>query len=208
MEQLDNKYKDYELEGLETLATKEQPIAGQSLVNSPDQQYPWESPPEFTELQPAIEATFLELTEDEMFFSIVNLLRNNLSVGEVTQIILYDGFTKGMWNPDLMLLLVEPVMYMVLSLAERAGIQDVKIYKEQNEEPSSQEEQVKGLNKAIEAMQKTVVPKLSKKSIPDNISKKIEEFIPPKKPSLLEAPEQEEIENVSEKNLLDKGVSA
>ena len=199
MEQLDNKYKDYELEGLETLATKEQPIAGQSLVNSPDQQYPWESPPEFTELQPAIEATFLELTEDEMFFSIVNLLRNNLSVGEVTQIILYDGFTKGMWNPDLMLL---------LSLAERAGIQDVKIYKEQNEEPSSQEEQVKGLNKAIEAMQKTVVPKLSKKSIPDNISKKIEEFIPPKEPSLLEAPEQEEIENVSQKNLLDKGVSA
>lgn len=208
MEQLDTKYKDYELEGLETLATQERPIAGQSLVNNPEQKYAWESPPEFTELQPAIEATFIELTEDEMFFSIINLIKNKLSVGEVTQIILYDGFTKGLWNPDLMLLLIEPIMYMILALSERAGLQDVKIYSEQDQEPSSQEEQVKSLNKTMEVMQKTIVPKIAKKSIPTSIAEKIEKFVPPKSPSLLEATEQEEIENISRQNLLDKGARA
>ena len=143
-----------------------------------------------------------------MFFSIINLIKNKLSVGEVTQIILYDGFTKGLWNPDLMLLLVEPVMYMVLALSERAGLQDVKIYSEQDQEPSSQEEQVKSLNKAMEVMQKTIVPKIAKKSIPTSIAEKIEEFVPPKSPSLLEATKQEEIENISRENLLDKGARA
>ena len=202
MEQLDNKYKDYELEGLETLATQERPVAGQSLTNSPEQKQPWESPPKFTELQPAIESLFLELTEDEMYFSIISLVRNKLSIGEVSQIILYDGFTKGMWNPDLMLLLVEPTMYIILALTEQAGLQNVKIYSEQNEEVSSQEEQLKGLKETLSVMQKTVVPKIGKETIPSNIVKKIEEFVPPKSSSLLEAAEKEE---TPRENLLDRG---
>ena len=99
-------------------------------------------------------------------------------------------------------------MYMILALSERAGLQDVKIYSEQDQEPSSQEEQVKSLNKTMEVMQKTIVPKIAKKSIPTSIAEKIEKFVPPKSPSLLEATEQEEIENISRQNLLDKGARA
>ena len=57
-------------------------------------------------------------------------------------------------------------------------------------------------------MQKTIVPKIAKKSIPTSIAEKIEEFVPPKSPSLLEATKQEEIENISRENLLDKGARA
>ena len=203
-----SKYNNYDVKDLETLATTERPVAGQSLTDNPEQQYPWEGPTKFTETQPAIEAIFTEITENEAYFAILDLVKNKLPIGDIAQVILYDGFTKGMWNPDLMLLLVEPVMYMVLALSERAGLQDVKIYSEQDQEPSSQEEQVKSLNKAMEVMQKTIVPKIAKKSIPISIAEKIEEFVPPKSPSLLEATKQEEIENISRENLLDKGARA
>ena len=134
------KYNNVDIRDLETLATSERPVAGQSLTNNPEQKFPWEGPVQFNELQPAIEAIFVELTEDETYLATMDLVANNLPIGDIAQVILYDGFTKGMWNPDLMLLLVEPVMYMVLALAEQAGFSDPVLYRDEEKEPSSLEE--------------------------------------------------------------------
>jgi hypothetical protein len=41
---------------------------------------------------------------------------------ELTQVILFKGFTEGKWNPDLMMLLAEPLAFMLIALAERQGI--------------------------------------------------------------------------------------
>ena len=56
-----SKYENYSVEDLEKLATMNRPIAGQSLTNSPEQQYPWERPTKYNSVQPAIEAIFVEL---------------------------------------------------------------------------------------------------------------------------------------------------
>jgi hypothetical protein len=40
----------------------------------------------------------------------------------LVQVVLYDGFTKGKWNPDLMMMLAEPATYMLMALAERQDI--------------------------------------------------------------------------------------
>jgi len=197
-------YNNYDTKNLETLATSERPIAGQSLTNNPEQKFPWEGPVQFNELQPAIEEIFIELTQDEVYFSITDLIENNLPIGDVAQIILYDGFTKGMWNPDLMLLLIEPVMYMLLALSEQAGIPNPIIYRGEEKESSSLEEQNKGLDAAIEVMKQKVVPKLRQGTIPKNIAEKVEAFVPPERSSLLEKPEKVEKE-ISRDNLLDRG---
>jgi hypothetical protein len=40
----------------------------------------------------------------------------------IVQILLFKGFQEGKWSPDLMLLLIEPTIYIVMWLADQAGI--------------------------------------------------------------------------------------
>jgi hypothetical protein len=199
-----NEYKKYDLQDLELLATNERPIPGQSLTTNTEQKLPWEGPTQFSDVQSAIDAIFMELTEDEVYFSIIELVNNDLPIGDITKIILYDGFTKGMWNPDLMLLLIEPVMYIILSLAERAGINNPLIYNEERDEASSLEDQAEGIKELISLVQDKLIPKVQKRNIPASIVEKVEEFVPPKQPSLLEQPE--ETEELPRESLLDKGI--
>ena len=160
--------KQYDPKGLEFLSTNGRPIPGESLTNSPDTPYPWEQATQFTELEPAIDALFIELTEPET-----------------------DGFQKGMWNPDLLLLLVEPVMYMLMALGEKAGIMDAVIYSDEQEDYDDDDKQLNSIEKAIDIAQDKVVPKLKSGVMPQNIQEKIKEFTPPELPSLLAQQPQE-----------------
>ena len=113
--------KQYDQEGLEFLGQIQRPIPGQSLTNSPDSPYPWEQPPEFTEIQPAIESLYVSLTEDDAYEAIVDLIDADNTIADAAQVVLYAGFEEGLWNPDLMTLLIEPTMYLIMGLVERAG---------------------------------------------------------------------------------------
>jgi hypothetical protein len=101
------------------------PIPGQSLTNSPDSRQPWEQPPVFTNIKEAREAIFLEILKEENLETIINLLDDGMSVAKVTEMLLFIGYSKGQFNPDLMMLLAEPVMYMLLALCESVGIEPI-----------------------------------------------------------------------------------
>lgn len=189
---MEENYKDYDQEGLKFLSTNGRPIPGESLTNSPDTPYPWEQPTQFTELEPAIDALFIELTEPEAYHSLLNLIENEVPIGDVTQIVLTDGFQKGMWNPDLLLLLIEPTMYMIMALAEKAGMMDNVIYQGEEEDVEDQDEQLSSIEKAIDIAQDKIVPKARAGVLPKNIEEKIEKMTPPREPSLLEKPELQE----------------
>jgi hypothetical protein len=189
---MEENYKDYDQEGLKFLSTNGRPIPGESLTNSPDTPYPWEQPTQFTELEPAIDALFIELTEPEAYHSLLNLIENEVPIGDVTQIVLTDGFQKGMWNPDLLMLLIEPTMYMIMALAEKAGMMDNVIYQGEEEDVEDQDEQLSSIEKAIDIAQNKIVPKARAGVLPKNIEEKIEEMTPPREPSLLEKPELQE----------------
>ena len=190
--EMEENYKDYDQEGLKFLSTNGRPIPGESLTNSPDTPYPWEQPTQFTELEPAIDALFIELTEPEAYHSLLNLIENEVPIGDVTQIVLTDGFQKGMWNPDLLMLLIEPTMYMIMALAEKAGMMDNVIYQGEEEDVEDQDEQLSSIEKAIDIAQDKIVPKARAGVLPKNIEEKIEEMTPPREPSLLEKPELQE----------------
>ena len=182
------EYKDFDQQGLEFLANNGRPIPGSSLTNSPESPYPWEKAPQFVEIQPAIDSLFVELSEPEAYHSLMDLVRNEVPVGDIAQVILIDGFQKGMWNPDLMLLLIEPTMYMIIAFAEKAGIQDYVTYEGEDDEPDEEDEQLEGIEKAIDIAQDRIVPKAKSGVFPKEIEERLEQFTPPEQPSLLEKP--------------------
>ena len=96
---------------------------GQSLTNSPEQSMPWEQPPAYTKMHEALYGLFDVLTEEEMLQNIILAISNSTPIVAIAKAVLMDGFQKGAWNPDLLLQLVEPTMYMIMSIAEKAGVQ-------------------------------------------------------------------------------------
>jgi len=190
------QFKDFDQDGLEFLANNGRPIPGSSLTNSPDNPYPWEQPAQYTELQPAIDALFLELSEPEAFHSIMDLVRNDVPVGDIAQVVLTDGFQKGLWNPDLMLLLMEPTMYMLIAFAEKAGIQDYVTYEGEQDDPEDEDEELSQINQVTKIAQDKIVSKVKSGVFPKEIEERLEQFTAPEQPSLLEKPETNEPESL------------
>ena len=93
-----------------------QAIPGQSLTNSPDQPYNWEKPSEYSNPREAMLYVFESLTVPETTTNILLSLDNGVGVIDIASITLYSGFLEGKWNPDLMILLMEPTMYMIMAL--------------------------------------------------------------------------------------------
>ena len=171
---------------LENLTSLEQPIPGQSLTNDPEKPLPFEQPPVHAELAPAIDDLLVRLCEPEIFHSIVNALREGLSVSEMAEQILFEGFAQGQYNPDLLLLLVEPTMYILIALADMADVEPR--IDDENEEPDS-EEKITQLEEIINVAKEKVVPS----QVPVAIKSKVEkltENIKPKKQSLLSKEEE------------------
>lgn len=110
----------------------ERPIPGQSLTNSVEQKYPWDNPPEITSQREATERVFLDLIKPDNMQTVSTLMADGMPVADVAQMLLMAGFTKGKFNPDMMLNLLEPTMFMLLSIAEKIGL-DPKISREDDE---------------------------------------------------------------------------
>ena len=103
----------------------EGPTAGQSLTNSPDTPYPWEGQPEITSVKVATEKIFFDLLKEDNLTTVATLMSQKTPVADIANLLLTAGFQKGKWNPDMMLSLLEHTMYMLLAIAEKAGINPV-----------------------------------------------------------------------------------
>ena len=103
----------------------EGPTAGQSLTNDPENPYPWEKTPEMTSVKMATEKIFFDLLKDENLTTVATLMSQKTPVVDIANLLLQSGFQKGKWNPDMMLNLLEPTMYMLMAIAEKAGIDPV-----------------------------------------------------------------------------------
>ena len=183
-----------EQEGLEVLGQMQRPIPGQSLTNSHDTPYPWEKPTEFTEIQPAIESMFINLTEDDAYEALVDIIDADNTIAEAAQIILFAGFEEGLWNPDLMTLLIEPTMYLIMALVERAGRVEYKIDREPDElDEEDKAEKLTAMEKllsqaAVQA-EEDKVSGVKSGVLPTEIEKKLKEI---KVPESLLAPKNTE----------------
>jgi hypothetical protein len=115
--------EEYNPEAVEAFAKAGKPIPGQSLTSNPDEPRPFESPPEFTNFKEALDYTVGELLEEEAYMSIVGAIGDGVPIIDLVMQITYVGFREGKWNPDLMMMLVEPLIYTLMALAEKADIE-------------------------------------------------------------------------------------
>jgi hypothetical protein len=101
------------------------PIAGQSLTTDVENPLPFETPPEFTDKQQLVEGLFEKLMEPDNIAKIAEFLNSGMSVEAITKMLLFTGMASGKFNVDMQLLLIEPVVYMIIFIAERTGIDPV-----------------------------------------------------------------------------------
>ena len=97
-------------------------VPGQSLSNDPENPAPFEKAPKFTSVHAASEEMFMDLIEPETYVSIMEAVDDGIPVMQITQMILFQKFKEGEYNPDLMIMMIEPVAYMIIALAERLDL--------------------------------------------------------------------------------------
>ena len=179
------------------------PVPGQSLTNPPEQKYPWESPPEFTNVTEAQLYLLAELTEKERFVALTNALADQVPVDIITRTILFEGFSRGKWSIDLLLLLIEPLAVIVMALGERVGIDYVL---EDGDQDEPEEDNVAGQKKALGKM--TEVENQLKETIKNTPTDKRSELLAKEVQEGLEnipTPVVEEVkETIKQKSLLEK----
>ena len=189
---------------LELLGKMDRPVPGQSLSNDPDNPAPFERAPEYTNVHKASEYLFTQLIQEETYIPLIRALATGTPVMEMVELILFTGFNEGKFNPDLMLLLAEPLAYMLVALAEKADI-DLVFYRGEDEEEDAEEE-VLGLSMETEKLQ-NIKKSLETGVIPAGaLSKEIEEKLQtlPEIPqeSLLAQPEEAPQEEVNPDSLM------
>ena len=168
----------------------EKPIPGQSLTNSVEQKYPWEQPPQMTSVKEAREKIFLDLLTPENVEAVQDLMIDKISVNAIAEVILTEGFRKGKFNPDMMLNLLEPTMYMLMAIAEKSGIEPVVDSGEPKEDDEESIARVKKLNnefiKEKSSFRNAKVNNINRKSVGKDIANKIDKMELAKPKSLLD----------------------
>ena len=118
----EKRFDQESLDEIVNLSSQGAPIPGQSLTNSPDTKYPWEQPAKFANPREALNEITNLILQPEAIKSTINALSKGASVGDLASAILYAKFTEGTINPDNMLLLMEPTMYLFMAIGEEANI--------------------------------------------------------------------------------------
>ncbi len=169
------------------------PIPGQSLVNSPEQPYKWEQPPEYTNPREAMLYVFETLTVPETTANTLLSISNGVGVVDIASIVLYSGFLEGKWGQDLMLILMEPTMYMIMALAEKADIPySLEAGDDESPVEMSPEKQLETIENGIselDKMRQVAAQRVSPMSVPKDVREVIEET--ELSPSLLQRVEEE-----------------
>lgn len=112
----------------------ERPIPGQSLTDNPETPSAWEKPPQITTKEEAIDYFSDVFLDEETFPELMNLIKERVPIMDLVQIYLTQAFENGLINPDLMMLLAEPLAYMLMGLAEQQGIKYTIVLDEDEDE--------------------------------------------------------------------------
>ena len=190
-----NMLEEYDPQGIEALTNAGRPIPGQSLTSNPDTPYPWEGPARFTNFKEALDYVVGELILEENYISLVSGIGQGVPISDAVMQILYAGFKEGQWNPDLMMMLVEPLMFIKIALCEKAGVEYSLYTGDEDEDELEMEQDSKNKFEQIQELTKSKLPtkeSVSSTGIPQEILQKIEEL--PMQQSILDRPEPQEME--------------
>ena len=180
---------ELEPEGLEALGNMNRPIPGQSLTGNPDEPRAWEGPPQFTNMREALDFVVEFMMEEEVFIALTGAVSQGIPISDIVQQILYKGFQDGKWNPDMLLMLVEPLMYIVMAFCEKAGVEFTLYRGEEEDELADPDNVVEDAGDEVKKLQDISnkgTPKIG--SVPKDILAKVESIEVPQE-SLMAKPQ-------------------
>jgi len=171
----ESEFSQENLDELVRLKSQGSAIPGQSLVNNPDTPYPWETPPDITNPREALDNLVEDILQPEVIKNMVSALAGGMPVGDIAMAILYSKFVDGIISVDLLLLLAEPVMYLIMAVGEEANIKyniegdDLDEFDDEDklEEPD--------LNPIEKIKKETLSKPINQNSVPQNLLDKIQE---------------------------------
>ncbi len=152
--------------------TGSRPMPGQSLTDDPENPNAWEKPPQFTSIDKATEYLFEFMIEEERYMTLIDALEEGMSIMDLTQLVLFEGFRNGKWNPDLMMLLIEPVAYTLMALAERVNVD----YEVDEDDEEDQEMLIRTKLSKTKAENIQKAQGQAKDKVPENLKEKIEQI--------------------------------
>ena len=168
----DTEPNEKELEEFMRIQSKPKAIPGQSLTENPDSAKPWERPPLFANPRDALEDVTQRLFQPESIKAVAQSLQKGASVGNVTELILYNDYHEGKYSVDVMLMLYEPIFYSVMNIGESANVnyrldEDLRINDLDNNPKEKEQETLS----SIKDIRRTVMAKEPNlKAMPENFS--------------------------------------
>jgi hypothetical protein len=96
------------------------PIPGENYT-SDTRNYPWHRPPEFTDLDKAIDMIAKRLLSEEGHGAVV-MMKAGMDIATITEMFLMSGIGAGKWTVDFALLLAGPVSHILCLMAEAYDI--------------------------------------------------------------------------------------
>tara|TARA_R100000900_G_scaffold144318_1_gene128202 strand:+ start:2043 stop:2546 length:504 start_codon:yes stop_codon:yes gene_type:complete len=104
----------------------DRPIPGQSLTDEPGN-YPWEHPPQYTDLREARDRIFQGITKPENVKQLITMLASDVPVEAIVRTVLFAGFTEGKWSVDMATLLAPVVLVQIVGIAKAAKIEKFRM---------------------------------------------------------------------------------
>jgi len=142
-------------------ANMDVPLPGQSLTRDPNNPAPFEQAPKFNTAEQASKYLWDFVTDDTHYSALMQGVNKGVPVMDYVKVILFNEFVKGTFNPDLMMIMAEPLAFMIIALAERLDL-DIKITNEddvdENEEMFGVQMEQEKLDKLKASVEKGNVP--------------------------------------------------
>lgn len=110
------------------------PIPGSSLTNPKETPAPYETTPNMNTPEEVTAGIWERIRDsEEALDGVLDSMRDGVPLEDIAQVLLFEGFRQGEYNPDVMLLSIEPTIYLLAFLANWAEI-PAEIYPEEEME--------------------------------------------------------------------------
>lgn len=98
------------------------PIPGENFT-ADTKNFPWHRPPQYTNMDDAIEAVIKKVMDDESSDAFLTMIEMGFSIVDVAQLLVQSGVGAGKWSVDFGILLAGPIAHILVIMCRGYGLE-------------------------------------------------------------------------------------
>lgn len=98
------------------------PIPGENFT-ADTKNFPWHRPPQYTNMDDAIEAVINKVMDDEASDAFITMIEMGFSITDVAQLLVQSGISSGKWSVDFGILLAGPIAHILVIMCRAYEIE-------------------------------------------------------------------------------------